>query len=286
MDKIFNNREIATVIWVFVLFFLLLIKKDIRASFLNFIKALFQRKILIILFLITLYFTAITTILYYIKFWNITLLKDSIEWLLFTGILICFNAITANKDEKFFRTIIKENINLIIILEFIINTYTFPLLVELLLIPLLTIIILSGEVAKTNPKHKPVEKLMNNLQIILGMIILFSVIYKTIADFANFWNISTLKSFLLPPILTILFLPFTYLFVLYSRYELLFLRLNIGEKKSEELKNYAKKKVLKCCFLSLNKVNKALNSSYPYDLINIKSKEDVDEFVRVYGEKL
>jgi hypothetical protein len=213
-------------------------------------------------------------------------LKDSIEWLLFTGILICFNTITANKDEKFFRTIIKENIILIIILEFIINTYTFPLLVELLLIPLLTIIILSGEVAKTNPKHKPVEKLMNNLQIILGMIILFSVIYKTIADFANFWNISTLKSFLLPPILTILFLPFTYLVVLYSRYELLFLRLNIGEKKSEELKNYAKKKVLKCCFLSLNKVNKALNSSYPYYLINIKSKEDVDEFVRVYREKL
>ena len=284
MDKIFNNREIATAIWVFAFFFLLLIKKEIRTSFLNFIKALFQRKILFILFFIILYFTVITTTLYYIRFWNITLLKDSIEWLLFTGILICFNTITASKDEKIFRKIIKENITLIIILEFIINTYTFPLLVELLLIPLLTIIILSGEVAKTNPKYNPVEKLMNNLQVILGMIILFSVIYKTIADFENFWNINTLKSFLLPPILTVLFLPFTYLVVLYSKYELLFSKLDIGEGKSIELKNYAKKKIFKCFFLSLNKVNKVLNSESIHDLINIKSKEDVDKLVRIYRE--
>lgn len=284
MDKIFNNREIAIAIWAIICFFLLFIKKEIRRSFLNFIKALFQREILFVSFFIIGYFTVIITILYYVRFWNIAFLKDSIEWLLFTGILICFNAMTANKEEKIFRKIIKENLTLVIILEFILNAYTFSLFWELLLIPIFTVIILVGEVSKTNPKYKSVEKLMTTLQVILGMYILTSVIYKIISDLKNFWAFNTLKSFLLPPILTVLFLPFIYFIVLYLKYELLFVRLNIGEKKSTELKNYAKKKIFRYCCLNLNRVNRVINTLGPRDLINIKNKEDVDKLIRIYRE--
>jgi hypothetical protein len=217
--------------------------------------------------------------LYLVKFWDITLLKDSIIWLVFTGALTCFNAVTAKQNEKIFKKILKESLSIVIILEFILNTYTFPLMVELILLPLLAFIILIEEFSKTNTKYKSVERLMTKLQTILSFIILFSIIYKIATDFKNFWSISTLKIFLLPIILTITFLPFLYFIVLYSRYEILFLGLNSGEVKSIELKKYAKKKIFKQCFLNLAKVNKAINSSASFDLRNIKTKKDVDKII-------
>jgi hypothetical protein len=218
--------------------------------------------------------------LYLIKFWNLSLLKDSIIWVVFTGTLTCFNAVTAKQDEKIFKKAIKENISIVIVLEFILNLYTFPLIIELILLPALTLIILSEELSKTNSKYKSVENLMNRLQILLSFIVLFWVSYKTVTDFKNFWTVNTLKSFLLPIILSSIFLPFIYFLVLYSRYEILFLGLSLGEVKTRELKIYAKKKIFKKCFLSLKKVNNAINNGISISLRNIKTKKDVDEIVK------
>ena len=279
MIGIFNNREIAIAIWLFALFIFMLFNESIRSSMFNLVKAFFHKKILLTILLIILYFSAMLVLLYLVKFWNTALLKDSIIWLVFTGLLTCFNPVTAKQNEKVFRKIIRENLSIVLVLEFILNTYTFSLVVELILLPALTLIILFAEVSKTNSKYKSVENLMNRLQITLSFIILISIIYRILADFSNFWIVNTLKSFLLPIILTIIFLPFIYFLVLYSRYEILFLGLNLGEAKSIELKKYAKKKIFKHCFLSLAKVNKALNSSFSIDLRNIKTKKDVDELI-------
>lgn len=279
MRGIFNNREIAIAIWFFVLLIWMLSNKGVRNSLFILLKAFSQKKILFIILLIILYFSAMLAFLYLVKFWDITLLKDSIIWLVFTGALTCFNAVTAKQNEKIFKKILKESLSIVIILEFILNTYTFPLMVELILLPLLAFIILSEEFSKTNTKYKSVERLMTKLQTILSFTILFSIIYKIATDFKNFWSISTLKIFLLPIILTITFLPFLYFLVLYSRYEILFLGLNSGEVKSIELKKYAKKKIFKQCFLNLAKVNKAISSSASFDLRNIKTKKDVDKII-------
>jgi len=285
LDKIFNNREVATAIWLFVIFFFMLIKKDIRKSLLKILKIFFGLQILSLLFLMIFYFVLIITFLYFIKFWNISLLKDSIIWFCFAGIVTVFNAATSPENEKIFRKIIIYNLNLIIILEFIINTYTFSLLKELIFIPSVTLIVVLGVFAETKSKYSSVEKTMNKLQIFIGISILILSIFNIFTDFKNFGNLATLKSFLLPPIFSVSFLPFIYLVVLFLKYELLFSKLNLGQEKSKKLKIYAKRKIFKCCFLSLNKTSKALNM-YICNLTNIKSIEDVDEMEIIYKKQL
>ena len=88
--NLFNNREIATAIWLLVIFILMLFKRDIRKSLLDVIKAFFKIKILSSIFLMIAYTTGIVFVLYQINFWNISLLKDTVVWVFFLGNTIRF----------------------------------------------------------------------------------------------------------------------------------------------------------------------------------------------------
>ena len=277
--NLFNNREIAIAIWLLVIFILMLFNWDIRKSLLEVIKAFFKIKILYSIFLMIAYTTGIVFVLYQINFWNISLLKDTVVWFCFTGILMSFNLVTSDTGQNLFRKIIVCNIKLVIIIEFLVNTYTFSLVGELILIPVVTFIVILEVVAKTDEEYSSVAKLMNGLQIIIGVIILIFAISNVVSDYKNFVSLDTLRNFLLAPLLTISFLPFIYFMVLFATYELLFTRLNLGYEKSKKLKRYAKREIIKQCLLSLKKVNKA-SSMNTYNLMHIKNEKDVDKMIK------
>lgn len=275
--NLFNNREIATAIWLLVIFILMLFKRDIRKSILDLFKAFFE-KILTSIFFMIAYTIGIVIVLYQINLWNISLLKDTVVWFCFICIPISFYSVTSKTDQNLFRKIIVYNIKIVIIIEFIVNTYTFSLVGELVLIPVVTFILLLGVVAKTDEKNTSVAKLTNGLLIIIGIVILIFAISNVVSDYKNFVSLDTLRKFLLPPVLTILFLPFIYFMVLFSTYEQLFVQLNLGYEKSKKLKRYAKRKIIQHCLLSLKKVKKALNTNI-YNLKVIRYEEDVDKLI-------
>ena len=208
------------------------------------------------------YTAGIVFVLYQINFWNISLLKDTVVWFCFTAIVLCVNLVTSETDQNLFRKVIVDTIKIVIIIEFIVNAYTFSLVVELVLIPVVTFIVILEVFAKTDEKNSSVAKLMNGLLIIIGIVILIFVISNVVSDYKNFVSLDTLRKFLLPPLLTILFLPFIYFIVLFSTYEQLFVQLNLGYEKSKKLKRYAKREIIKHCLLSLKKVKKASNMDY------------------------
>ncbi len=282
--NLFNNREIATAIWVLVIFILILFKRNIRKSLLNVIKAFFKIKILSSIFLMMLYTTGIVIVLYRVNFWNTSLLKDTIVWFCLTGILMSVISVTSKTDQNLFRKLIIDNIKIVMVIEFIVNTYTFSLAVELVIIPIVTFIVILGVVAETNERFSIVAKLTNGLQIIIGIVILIYAISNVVSDYQNFGSLDTLRKFLLPILLTVLYLPFIYFMLLFSTYELLFMRLNLGYEKSKKLKRYAKSKIIRHCLLSLKKVKKTLNMN-TYNLMHIRNKEDVDKMIKAYNDK-
>lgn len=279
--NLFNNREIAIAVWILVIFIILLFIRGIRKSLKDLVKVLFHRKILILVLSIIVYTVGITFVLYLLNFWNISLLKDTILWLCFSGIVICFRYVSSKEDENLLRNIVIDNIKIVIIIEFIANFFTFPLAAELVLIPFMAFIAGLDVIAKTDKKNISVVRLLNGLQIIIGLFIFIYAFSQAIADYKNIVNLDTLKSFLLAPLLAVLFSPFVYFMALLVKYELLFLRLEMGCEKSKKLKNYAKKKIILYCLLSLKKTKKALNMK-TYNLMLIRNKDDVDEMVKAY----
>ncbi len=279
----FNNREISLVFWLFILITFFLSKKEIRASALNVIKVFFGKKIFTIYLVMTAYEILLIYFLYEIKLWNFLLLKETIYWYFGIAFVSLVNANKVNQDEKYFQKVFKDNLKLIVILEFITTLYPFSLVVELFLVPLLLLIAaLSAYTEVYKKKYSQIKKVIDTIFSLIGVVILLFAMYKITMDFYSLINIANLTSFLLPPILTFLFIPFIYLFALLMSYEIFFVRLNFFIKDKNKLR-YTKWKIFTSFHFRLRKLNKF---SKEYYLLNEDCDNDIKKTIKLFRNKI
>lgn len=120
----FNNRKIATAILLLVIFVLILLKEDIRRLVFNTVKMIFDLKILTPMLLMAVYTIGIVYILSQINIWDTSLVKDTIYWLFFTGIVLMSNFITSREAQNLFRKTLIESLKIVMIIEFIVLIHT------------------------------------------------------------------------------------------------------------------------------------------------------------------
>lgn len=281
----FNNREIASAIWILLLFIYCMTKADARKAFYDLIKTFFSLKLYFIWVSMTIYVTAIIFLLKYLNYWDINLLKDTIFWFLFSSFYMVINSISLHKKENIFKKYMLDSLKFIVVIEFISNKYTFSFIWEFFLILIAVLITMAEVYSKSNEEYKLANKTLGTLLAAIGFIILINSINSIIKDYRNFGTIDTLKEFLLTPILTLMFLPFVYLVVLFSNYELIFLRLNLGIKKSKELKKYAKMKLCFFCHFSLKR-QKIVLQDHVFKLSTIRNKTDIDKIIKEWHFKV
>lgn len=178
-------------------------------------------------------------------------------------------------EPNFFKKAIKDNLKLLVISEFIINFYTFNILLELILVPILAFLIIMLVVAQSDTKFEPVRKLLNFIFALIGFGLLFYASYKLKTDWQAFFNRNTLQDFIIPPILTLLYIPFLWFISIYIDYQSLYSRLPIFIKDSS-IRSYAKRKAL----LTFH-IRTMLLKRWGQNLItlNIQNKQDVDNSV-------
>lgn len=280
----FSNREIATFIWGCVMILFVLRSKDVRKSVLSFVKILFSKHIITILLLSLVYFITMVFILYKINFWDYSMIKDTVLWYLFVSIFLLMNGVTSKNEKEFFISNIISCFKLSLIIEFIINTYSFSLLIELIILPLITLVVLMAEYARHKKEYRKILKPMQSILSMYGLILIGYSFLFLLNNSNEFFNIYTLKSFLLPQILTILYILFVYILYLYSKYETIFIKFKIENEISKEMEKYIKKEV----FIRFNfKVNRAQNffNEYWYRIRHVKDKEDFNIIIEDYLNK-
>ena len=274
MFDIFTTREIAIFIWVLIISFLVLLKKEIRIAFINVIKCVFNKHIIIPFCILILYSVIIALILNF-KINILKFLKDIILWVIFVGVPFAFSSISKKVDKKYFINYAINNIKIIAILEFIVSNFTFNIICELILIPFVTFIALLDVVAETKEEYKDTHKILSKLLTIIGFCILFYSFKKAIDTYTQYSNIDLLISFIIPFIYSIFFIPITYIMVLYSEYEKMLMRLNYSKKISHK----QKKEIIKTIKFSLNKI-KYFNSRCLYKLYNGISDNELKEILK------
>lgn len=223
----FSNREISILFWTTIIFSIFVFIS--RNEFLNVLKAFFHYKIILSIFAFLMYCMIVIFLLSKIDFWDFNLLKDSIVWFLTAGMIVLFNVNKIN-SKKYFINILNDNLKVILFLEFVVNFYTFDIITELIIIPIITCITILYEYSKytmrKNTSHIKVNGALKNLLSIVGITILIYISYKTISDYQVLFTKSNVKSFYLPIILSVLTLPFYYFLAIYMIYEEFFIRLN------------------------------------------------------------
>lgn len=272
LQDIFSNRELSTLIWILLIVLGLQFNKPTRKATGGLLKAFFVPSIVIVNLFAILYSSAIIYLLYRLNFWDPSLLKDAIYWFTGSAFLTVFNLNKAGKEKDFFKNILRDNLKLILILEFVVNFHQFGLVTELILLPIFAFLAMLQAVAEREERTQKVKSLIDWVFAIFGFFVLGISIRDIWVDFRGFANIPNLESFLLPIILSITFIPIAYCIALYMNFELLFVRLGMFLKNKKDLR-YAKLRTIMKSRLSLKKLNDI--SPKINTLYNGSTKEDI-----------
>lgn len=272
LRNIFSNRELSTIIWIVLFVLGLQFNQGTRKSTRELLKAFFVTSIAVINFLAILYSSLIIFLFYQLGFWDFSLLKDSIYWFIGSEFLILFNLNRVSKEKNFFRNVLRDNLKLILILEFVVNFHQFSLITELIILPVIALLVMLQVLAEREERTIKVNSIIEWIFAIFGFIILGISIREIWVDFQGFANIPNLESFLLPIILSITFIPFAYCIALYMNFEVLFIRLAVFLTNKKDLR-YAKWRTFLKSRLSLKKLN--IISAKINKLYNRSTREDI-----------
>jgi hypothetical protein len=217
-----NNREIASAIWLTLFVLLLSVYKPTRGNLAGIFKA-FLRPVLLIPLTIAACYAAVEIILLHrFGWWSTANLKTSVLWLVTFAFVTMFEVATAKTRDASLGKITRDVVSVTGILVFITELHTFPLVAELIALPVVIVIVLTGEIAKSNPAHASVAKLLG---CVAGAIVLsyfgFSA-WKTVEAWREAATWSVASEFLIPVVLSLGFLPFLYGWRAYVAYSSMF----------------------------------------------------------------
>lgn len=275
LKEIFNNRELATLIWLLVFLTLINFSRENRESIKKILNLIFSKQLLTIWLLVALHISLAAYLLHFIGLWEISELKDTIIWVLLVAPATIFTFYKEKDNKKYFKNSLLENFRFSLIVEFLSGLYVFSFIAEFVLLPTITFLSVLLIFAKREEKYKPVQTLLEVILFCVGLILIYHTISQIIIQVKTLATIDTLRSFILPPIFAIWFIPFLYCLSLYTAYEDAYIRVNAALSKTGILR-FAKKRALLLFNINVEGLKRWSTLIFR---IEIDSKEKVNESI-------
>ncbi len=268
---VFTTREIAIIFYAIILLMYILFRKKGTEIIVPIIKAACHIK-LVVPFLVVLAFSSLFVWLCTsLPFWDWVYVKDIIFWTLFAGVPVCFNATSRTLEDKYFKNILTDNLKFTALAEFFTGTFTFNILIELILQPILVVFVVLQATAEN--KEKKIKKVVDGIVATTGFIILALTIKSFVDSLGQIELLDISVSFLLPIVLSVIYLPLASGFSVYAKYELLFLRMGFKEP-NDPLKRFKHRlKIVSLCKLSYKKVRRFLYEYLPKMYVEMDDNE-------------
>lgn len=285
MFDIFTSREIATFTWFCILIIWGFTVKSVREAFADVIKALCKQFFIISFIILLGYELSILSVLFRLPFWDENLTKDWIFWFIFAGVPTCYNSVSNYRDKHYFRKVVIDNVKFAVIIEFLTSTYTFGMIAELIILPILIVVIFCQVYTKHKEDYRSTHIVFSVMEVLFGLAIIINAIIKAISDYASFGTITTWVSFVLPLIMTIVSLPVMYLFAVGSAYSDIGMRLKSNKYLDKTMLRKMKRIILRLCGVRLKKL-RIVSTDYPKRIMMIFTEEDMGEFLAMAKEEL
>jgi hypothetical protein len=247
-----NTRETAIVLWFGAFLLLALAKSDIRRSIGDLLKLIVTSAWIAGTLLGTVaYVTASILFLIYAGYWDTGMTKASILW--FVGFALVTLVNTQDVDRAYFYRLLLHNLALAAVVEFIANLHTFPLPIELALVPMAFLLTVTQLVADSNPEFAPARKLIAwCVGLLGGASLVFSLMYLG-EHFDEVATAGKVKEFLLPLVLTACFIPFLIGVRYLSVWQMMLTKIRLGLHDNDELYRFARRLIVRACGVNLLK---------------------------------
>lgn len=225
-----NSRELATLIWLGIISAIIVVMPSIRKSLGSVWQALMQPQVLRLLAVFALYVVLTIWFLHAICWWDWDQLKNTIIWTFSVALVAVFHSNKIEDEPGYFRNWITENFQIMALIQFLVTLYTYPLPVELFVIPLATVLTGMIAVGENKPETRSTAAILTN---VLGVLALIFFGYALIVTLTNFWTYATIQTWrdlYVPIVLSIFFLPFIFVLYVFMSYETTFSALSFSIK--------------------------------------------------------
>lgn len=255
MFEVFSTREVASIIYLVLFFAFIVIRSKDITLLTNLIRSALKKVFIIPILCLLAYAGLIIYGLQFVPLWNWILVKDVIIWVLFVATPICFKAAVNRKKNQYpFKRMVIDNFIWSAILEFFIGAFTFSFLAEMFIVPAFSLLVLLQNHDRENEQYKSVNKLLDGMSVITGLILLGFTIDKAVKMIAQDGIVDVLVSFSIPIIFSVAFLPVVYFLAVKGQYHDLFVLVRIRNKDGEKTLSLKKRKIFKVCGLSYKKL--------------------------------
>lgn len=281
---IFSSREKALIVWFFLFMLWAIPQRNIRKSLWAVVKVLFQKKIFAVIMAMFIYASMLVYAFYRVHAWDISLLKDTAFWVLGSAFVLLMNVGDASKEDGYFKKLILDNLKLIVLLEFVINFYTLNFWIEMIVIPILSLVAVVSAVSKTKPEFAPAKKLADSILWFFGVCLIIFTVSNICKNYHSLLDMSNLRAVMLPPVLTITYVPFLYFFALTMLYETLFVRVDIFLSNRKDLARLIKMETIKTCKANLKKLKHVSSKMIP-DVRLLDDIQSVQDYFKQFNRK-
>jgi O-antigen/teichoic acid export membrane protein len=152
-----NNREWALIIWAGVALVWMVSQQNIRRSLVSVLRVACHPSILVAFGGMCAYTIAACWIGTQLSLWNAGLATSTALWFA-AAMALFWNFNHASEQLHYFRRKFRALVGVSVFVEFVVNLFSFPLLVELVLLPVITVFVLLGVVAALKPEHRIVKQ--------------------------------------------------------------------------------------------------------------------------------
>ena len=284
MFEMFSTREIVTVFYSLLLLLLVLRNEVIRQGIINLIAVACTKKLVIPFVLLVAYSAVLICLFSYVPLWRNIYIKDIAIWVIFVGVPISFNAVNKGAEKYYFRNILMDNLKITFIIDFFVNMFTFSVLGELIIQPIVVLFLLLQTVSETKEEYKNVRKLIHWILGIIGLIKLGFAIRVAYKSYDKVDVNNTIISFCIPILFSLLYTPVAYIFALWAKYETIFIRMSFKEPKDKKVIIKHRIAVLKACNFSLEKAYRFEKECIKNMHVFMKQKE-FDKLIRNFKVK-
>lgn len=274
----FSNREISIAIWFVIIFGGLIILSKSFKLVGSFIKTLFSMNLIPLYLVLISYFTLILYLLKQTILWEENLWKDFIIWCIAFGFYSFFITNKIQTNKGLFGHFLKI-FSLTIFVDFFLNYFTFSLVWEIVIIPFLTfigVLQIFTQYHLERAGYLQVNKILKFILSISGFALFFYCIYRLTFSYKDFLSNDSLKTFLLPVILSVLYFPLIAFYSAYHKYENIFREVDRYQFIDQKRKRNIKLATIIYGNLNLDKLTRIRR----WDKKEIQSNGDIFHYIR------
>lgn len=274
-----TGRDIAIVLWIGALALFLLQKAGIRKSVFRLPGNLVNIKVTGSFLSVALYASVVVVVLRNLGFWDFSLLKDTIYWYFVVGVPLLVTSAIADSGAKLVKHLVADNIRAVVLLEFLVNTFTFPLGIELFLVPTACFLGLLPLVFENKREHESIAEFAKAASSIFGLAVLGYICVRIFSEWNEFVSFETVRNLTFPLVMSAVYVPFLYVVLLVVTYEKAFVWLKLGCSKEPNIIAHARKQIFLQHGLNIRKLREFINKNR-FQLKKIRTKEDIARILR------